>query len=141
MKEQNPAFRALRLMLILLLFSGLCLAQTTTSGKSSSGSTASSGGQSAPSAKSSASSDRMDINTASKDKLASLPGIDDATAQKIIDGRPYHAKNDLVRKKIISQATYEKVSGMIIAKRSKTGSSSTTTKNSGSGAAAGTKSK
>ena len=129
MKQQNFAFRALRLMLILLLFSGLCLAQTTTSGKSSSASAASPGSQSASSAQSRASADRMDINTAGKEKLASLPGIDDATAQKIIDDRPYHAKNDLVSRKIISQSTYDKISGMIIAHRSsakkKTGSAST----------------
>src|SRR5215469_3295194 len=61
--------------------------------------------------------DLVDINSASKQDLMQLPGIGDALSQKIIDNRPYRAKNQLVQKKIIPQATYDKISDKIVAKQ------------------------
>jgi competence protein ComEA len=72
-----------------------------------------------PPAKASAATALIDINSASKAELMTLMGIGDAYSQKIIDGRPYARKDQLVSKKIIPQATYDKIKDLIVAKQAK----------------------
>ena len=107
MKQRRTRTWVLGTMLILFLVAGIAMAQTTSSGKSSSKTPAAS----------SQSSDLVDINTATKDQLSALPGIGDKYSDKIIAGRPYSNKSQLVSKKVLPQGVYNKISGMIIAKQ------------------------
>ena len=67
----------------------------------------------------SASSQLIDINSASQDELKALPGIGDAYSAAIIKNRPYANKTQLVSRKVVPQATYDKISDRIIAKQGK----------------------
>ncbi len=59
----------------------------------------------------------LDLNSASGDELKAIPGIGDAYSKKIIKGRPYKRKDELVQRNIIPQGTYEKIKDRIIARQ------------------------
>lgn len=61
----------------------------------------------------------VDINSATEAELQALPGIGDAYAKKIVAGRPYAKKDQLLSRKILPKATYDKIKGQLVAKQPK----------------------
>jgi DNA uptake protein ComE-like DNA-binding protein len=104
---------ALCLTLLLAAVSLPSLAQSSASGGSAGSKTAPASKPTTTSA--TPASQKLDINSASKDQLDALPGIGSAYAQKIIDGRPYNSKRDLLTRKIVPQSIYDGIHDKIIA--------------------------
>ena len=71
------------------------------------------------SSKSSKSTAHIDLNSASREQLMTLPGIDAATADKIVEARPFKSKDELHSKGIVSKAEYDKLASHVTAKSAK----------------------
>lgn len=93
----------------------LGLAQTTPATASAAASTPAAAPTQSISQKIAASKGLLDINTATAAQLKALPGMGDAYVQRIVAGRPYTAKNQLVTRGILPQDAYEKIKDQIIA--------------------------
>jgi len=60
---------------------------------------------------------KVDINSAAKEDLMKLPGITEDIAEKIVEGRPYKSKAELLSKKMVTKAQYSKIRNKVIAKQ------------------------
>src|SRR5689334_3217755 len=59
----------------------------------------------------------LDLNSASKDQLMSLPGMSPADADRVIAARPFAAAVDLVNRHILSKAEYDRISDRVVTKK------------------------
>jgi len=55
----------------------------------------------------------LDLNTASLEELRMVPGINEATAKKIVESRPYARADELITKKVLSKTTYDSIKNHI----------------------------
>ena len=94
----------LRLLFVVVVIAAVAAPQTATAPAKS---------------KAAAAAAAIDINAASLDELQSLAGIGPALAKRIVEGRPYRAKNELEQKRIIPAATYAKIRDRIVAHQKK----------------------
>ncbi len=121
MREAVRCLKAVRLSSVLWLVLGLLGSSSAvlpgSPGSVSAATQATS--QATPQGKTVPQGDLIDINTATPDQLKTLPGIGEAYARRIVAGRPYTAKNQLVSRGVIPLSAYNNISPRIVARRAK----------------------
>jgi len=100
-------------LLALVLLTFCLLAQPVVAGQKATTATSAPAKVETPAAKGAL----VDLNSATEEELKALPGIGDAYSKKIIEGRPYAKKDQLVSRKVVPGATYDKIKDMVIAKQ------------------------
>jgi DNA uptake protein ComE-like DNA-binding protein len=63
--------------------------------------------------------ERIDINHASLGELLKVPGMTHSWAERIVRFRPYHTKQDLVERGVVTSQVYSRIKDYVIAHRDK----------------------
>jgi hypothetical protein len=58
----------------------------------------------------------LDLNTASKEDLMTLPGVTSEEADRVLAARPFRSPNEMVSRRIMTKTQYDKIADRVVAK-------------------------